>query len=234
MESAESGKVAAGGTLTPALSCFSLATVLWMIRSQIRTLVWEENGMREAVIVSYARTGLAKSGRGGFNITPTVTMAAHVVKHAVERAGSSRRRSKTASSATSRTAPTTRGPLRRPCSAACRSPPPASPSTASVPRACSPSPWPRAMSIDDGANVVVAGGMEFDQLPRRRRFAREQRPAPDRHISRLPHADDRHGRHRRRALQGQPRVPGRISRWNPSAAWPPPSRPASSRTRSSR
>ena len=43
--------------------------------------------MREAVIVSYARTGLAKSGRGGFNITPTVSMAAHAVKHAVERAG---------------------------------------------------------------------------------------------------------------------------------------------------
>ena len=42
--------------------------------------------MREAVVVSYARTGLAKSGRGGFNITPTVTMAAHAVKHAVERA----------------------------------------------------------------------------------------------------------------------------------------------------
>ena len=41
---------------------------------------------REAVIVSYARTGLAKSGRGGFNITPTMTMAAHAVKHAVERA----------------------------------------------------------------------------------------------------------------------------------------------------
>ncbi|WP_374653455.1 acetyl-CoA C-acyltransferase [Phenylobacterium sp.] len=42
---------------------------------------------REAVIVSYARTGLAKSGRGGFNMTPTVTMAAHAVKTAVERAG---------------------------------------------------------------------------------------------------------------------------------------------------
>ena len=41
---------------------------------------------REAVIVSYARTGLAKSGRGGFNITPTVTMAAHAIRHAVERA----------------------------------------------------------------------------------------------------------------------------------------------------
>lgn len=43
--------------------------------------------MREAVIVSYARTGLAKSGRGGFNITPPMTMAAHAIKHAVERSG---------------------------------------------------------------------------------------------------------------------------------------------------
>jgi acetyl-CoA C-acetyltransferase len=42
--------------------------------------------MREAVIVSYARTGLAKSGRGGFNITPTVSMAAHAIKHAVAKA----------------------------------------------------------------------------------------------------------------------------------------------------
>src|SRR5579862_8582544 len=40
---------------------------------------------REAVIVSYARTGLAKSGRGGFNITPTMSLAAHAVKHAVEK-----------------------------------------------------------------------------------------------------------------------------------------------------
>jgi acetyl-CoA C-acetyltransferase len=39
--------------------------------------------MREAVIVSYARTGLAKSGRGGFNITPPMSMAAHAIKHAV-------------------------------------------------------------------------------------------------------------------------------------------------------
>jgi acetyl-CoA C-acetyltransferase len=43
--------------------------------------------MREAVVVSYARTGLAKSGRGGFNMTPTVTMAAHAVKHAVGKSG---------------------------------------------------------------------------------------------------------------------------------------------------
>ncbi len=43
--------------------------------------------MREAVIVSYARTGLAKSARGGFNITPTMTMAAHAVEHAVKKSG---------------------------------------------------------------------------------------------------------------------------------------------------
>jgi acetyl-CoA C-acetyltransferase len=43
--------------------------------------------MREAVIVSYARTGLAKAGRGGFNITAPMSMAAHAIKHAVERSG---------------------------------------------------------------------------------------------------------------------------------------------------
>ncbi len=43
--------------------------------------------MREAVFVSYARTGLAKAARGGFNITPAMSMAAHAIKHAVERSG---------------------------------------------------------------------------------------------------------------------------------------------------
>jgi len=43
--------------------------------------------MREAVFVSYARTGLAKAGRGGFNMTPAMSMAAHAIKHAVEKSG---------------------------------------------------------------------------------------------------------------------------------------------------
>jgi acetyl-CoA C-acetyltransferase len=43
--------------------------------------------MREAVVVSYARTGLAKSSRGGFNITPAMTIAAHAIKHAVAKSG---------------------------------------------------------------------------------------------------------------------------------------------------
>src|ERR1700754_4533736 len=41
----------------------------------------------DAVIVSYARTGLAKAGRGGFNMTPAMTMAAHAMEHAVKRSG---------------------------------------------------------------------------------------------------------------------------------------------------
>ncbi|MBI1238731.1 MAG: acetyl-CoA C-acyltransferase [Alphaproteobacteria bacterium] len=42
--------------------------------------------MREAVIVSYARTGLAKSVRGGFNNTHGAAMGGHAVKHAIARA----------------------------------------------------------------------------------------------------------------------------------------------------
>ena len=41
--------------------------------------------MREAVIVSYARTGLAKAARGGFNNTSNMAMLGHAIKHAVER-----------------------------------------------------------------------------------------------------------------------------------------------------
>ena len=43
--------------------------------------------MRDAVIVSYARTGLAKSGRGGFNNTHGAAMTGHCIQHAVQRAG---------------------------------------------------------------------------------------------------------------------------------------------------
>ncbi|MFK4751504.1 acetyl-CoA C-acyltransferase [Oceanobacter antarcticus] len=43
--------------------------------------------MTDAVIVSTARTGLAKSFRGSFNMTHPVTLGAHVVDHAIQRAG---------------------------------------------------------------------------------------------------------------------------------------------------
>jgi acetyl-CoA C-acetyltransferase len=43
--------------------------------------------MKEAVIVSTARTGLAKSVRGGFNMTHGAAMGGHAVKHAIAKAG---------------------------------------------------------------------------------------------------------------------------------------------------
>ena len=42
--------------------------------------------MREAVIVSTARTGIGKAYRGAFNATPSPTLAAHPIRAAVERA----------------------------------------------------------------------------------------------------------------------------------------------------
>ncbi|MFP4305156.1 MAG: acetyl-CoA C-acyltransferase [Rhodosalinus sp.] len=43
--------------------------------------------MREAVIVSTARTGIGKAYRGALNATKSPTLAGHVLRHAVERAG---------------------------------------------------------------------------------------------------------------------------------------------------
>ena len=43
--------------------------------------------MREAAIISTARTGLAKAIRGGFNKTHGITMGGHTVKHAIAKAG---------------------------------------------------------------------------------------------------------------------------------------------------
>jgi len=41
--------------------------------------------MREAVVVSYARTGLAKAGRGGFNNTSNMTILGAAIEQAVKR-----------------------------------------------------------------------------------------------------------------------------------------------------
>ena len=43
--------------------------------------------MREAVIVSTARTPIGKAYRGAFNNTEAPTLGGHAVKHAVHRAG---------------------------------------------------------------------------------------------------------------------------------------------------
>jgi acetyl-CoA C-acetyltransferase len=120
--------------------------------------------MREAVIVSYARTGLAKSARGGFNITPTVTMAAHAVEHAVKRAKVEKEAiedcfmGNVAHGA---------GNLGR--QAALLSGLPITTSGVTVNRFCSSGLQTIAMAANyirnDGANCVVAGGVESISFP---------------------------------------------------------------------
>ena len=43
--------------------------------------------MSSAVIVSTARTPLAKSWKGSFNMTHGATLGGHAVEHAIQRAG---------------------------------------------------------------------------------------------------------------------------------------------------
>jgi acetyl-CoA C-acetyltransferase len=62
--------------------------------------------MTQAVIVSTARTPLAKSWKGAFNMTHGATLGGHAVQHAVQRAGIDPRWWKTSSWA----APTPKGP----------------------------------------------------------------------------------------------------------------------------
>jgi acetyl-CoA C-acetyltransferase len=104
--------------------------------------------MRQAVIVSTARTPLAKSHRGEFNATPGPTLAAFSVKAAVERAGIDpaliedhdglrlpRRHHRPQ-----------HWPPDRACAPACRCRWRAPPSAVFVPRACRPLPWRQTAS----------------------------------------------------------------------------------------
>jgi len=43
--------------------------------------------MREALIISTARTPIGKAGRGAFNNTQAQALGAHAIAHAVQRAG---------------------------------------------------------------------------------------------------------------------------------------------------
>ena len=69
----------------------------WTKVSGIRSYWEQENAMKEAVIVAYARTGLAKSHRGSFNNLEVPSMVAPVIKAVLERANSNRVRSKMSS-----------------------------------------------------------------------------------------------------------------------------------------
>jgi len=102
--------------------------------------------MTDAVIVSTARTGLAKSWRGALNMTHGATLGAHVVRAAVERAKIDPSEVEDVIMGCALPEGTTGGNVadRSRCAPAFRSPPPAPPSTASAPPGCRPSPSPRS------------------------------------------------------------------------------------------
>ena len=66
-------------------------TLLFIYKDCMFTSFYSKNKgivtMREAAIISTARTGLAKAIRGGFNKTHGITMGGHTVKHAIAKAG---------------------------------------------------------------------------------------------------------------------------------------------------
>jgi acetyl-CoA C-acetyltransferase len=120
--------------------------------------------MREAVVVSYARTGLAKSGRGGFNMTPTVSMAAHAIQHAVEKAGVDK-----ASVEDVFLGNVAHGGGNLGRQAALLAGLPITTSGVTVNRFCSSGLQTIAMAAnyvrEDGADIVVAGGVESISMP---------------------------------------------------------------------
>ncbi|MDR3510773.1 MAG: acetyl-CoA C-acyltransferase [Caulobacteraceae bacterium] len=120
--------------------------------------------MREAVIVSYARTGMAKSGRGGFNITPAMTMMGHAISNAVERSGVEK---EAVEDCFTGNVGAGSGNLSRLASLLAGLP--ITTSGVTINRFCSSGLQSIAMAsryvTDDGANVVVAGGVEQLSLP---------------------------------------------------------------------
>src|SRR5580692_7848783 len=120
--------------------------------------------MSEAVVVSYARTGLAKSGRGGFSITPTVSMAAHAIKHAVEKAGVEK---EAVEDCFMGNVAHGAGNLGRQASLLAGLP--ITTSGVTINRFCSSGLQSIAMAaryvVDDGAECVVAGGVESISFP---------------------------------------------------------------------
>src|SRR5580692_6091221 len=120
--------------------------------------------MREAVVVSYARTGLAKAGRGGVNITPTVSMAAHAVKHAVAKAGIEKEAVEDSFMGN-----VAHGQANLGRNAALLAGLPITTSGVTINRFCSSGLQSIAMAaryvVDDGADCVVAGGVESISFP---------------------------------------------------------------------
>ena len=118
--------------------------------------------MTDAVIVSTARTGLAKSWKGAFNMTYGATLAAHSITHAVQRAGVDPAEVEDVILGGSLSEGTTGGNIAR--VAALRAGLPVSTAGVTINRFCSSGLQAIAMAaqriIVDQVPIIVAGGVE--------------------------------------------------------------------------
>jgi len=116
----------------------------------------------DVAIVSTARTGLAKSWKGAFNMTYGPTLAAHAIEHAVQRAGIDPAEVEDVILGAAALEGTTGGNVAR--VAALRAGLPVTTGGVSINRFCSSGLQAIAMAahriIVDGAPVMVAGGVE--------------------------------------------------------------------------
>jgi acetyl-CoA C-acetyltransferase len=118
--------------------------------------------MREAVIVSAARTPIGRAFRGAFNQTPGATLAGHVVRHAMDRAGISPAEVDDVVIGSGLPEGSTGNNIGR--TAALRAGCPVTVSGSTVSRFCASGLDAIANGakrvIADGSNVIVAGGVE--------------------------------------------------------------------------
>jgi acetyl-CoA C-acetyltransferase len=125
----------------------------------------KEDGMREAVIVSTARTGLAKSQRGGFNMTHGADLAGFAIKHAVQRAKVDPKEVEDVYIGSAAPEGATGGNIAR--QAALWADLPVTVAGATINRFCSSGLNAIALAahqIRDGANIMVGGGVESISL----------------------------------------------------------------------
>ena len=122
--------------------------------------------MTEAVIVSTARTPIGKAQRGAFNITHGAELGGHAIRAAIERAGVDPASVEDVIMGCAHPEGATGGNIAR--QAALRGGIPPSASAMTVTRFCSSGLQAMAMAagriINDGAPVVVAGGLESISL----------------------------------------------------------------------
>ncbi|MDA1097930.1 MAG: acetyl-CoA C-acyltransferase [Proteobacteria bacterium] len=122
--------------------------------------------MRDAVIVSTARTPIGKAYRGAFNNTHAVDMGGHVIRHAVERAGVDPAEVEDVIMGVGRTEGCTGGNVAR--GSAMRAGLPVNVSGLTVSRACSSGLNAISVAaqriITDGAPVAVGAGLESISL----------------------------------------------------------------------